>query len=157
AATRDLTLDAKRLLPLPRQPPVLERSRTVLAQVHEPLGLSLELGDEADLDRLDVGGSGVRSDALREGRVMDRVVLDRLLDRDAGMRRLVLLVEIVIAEVAEEADSQLHGLSLALACSGRRGVSGAHDGRYHQRHGDDTPAVLSSCHLAHHPFPLWSF
>ena len=148
----DLTLAAERLLPLPRQPPVLERSRAVLAQVHEPLRLGLELRDEADLDRLDVGGAGVRGDALREVRVVDRVVLNRLLDRDAGMRRLVLLVEVVVAEVAEEADRQRHRLGLALACSVRRGISHARDRRYGERHGEDPPALPSLCHLAtHHP------
>ena len=44
--------------------------RAVLAQVDEVLRLSLELRDEADLDRLDVVGAGAGREVLREVRVV---------------------------------------------------------------------------------------
>src|SRR5215211_2504069 len=64
------------LLPLPGQPPALQLRRAVLAEVDELLRLRGELGDEADLDRLDVGCPGVRRNVLREIRVVNGVVLD---------------------------------------------------------------------------------
>src|SRR5262249_20882262 len=47
-----------------------------------------------------------RSEMLSEGGVMRRIVFGVFLDRDSGMRRLVLLVQGVVPEVAEDVDGQ---------------------------------------------------
>ena len=75
-------------------------------QVDEVLWLSLELRDEADLDRDDVVGAGAGREVLREVRVVIRIALDVFLDRDAGVSLLELLVEVVVAEVAEQVDAK---------------------------------------------------
>ncbi len=79
-------------------------------------GSRLELSDEADLDRDDVVGAGTRREVLGEVRVVRCVVLDVFLDRDAGVGLLELLVEIVVAEVAEQVDAERH---VAMARRGR--------------------------------------
>ena len=94
------------LLPLPGRVPALQARGAVLAQVDEVLRLRRELRDEADLDRLDVVGACTRREMLRERGVMRRVVLGVLLDGDTRVRRLVLRVEVVVAEVAEDVDRE---------------------------------------------------
>ncbi len=95
---------ADRLLVLPGQPAALDRVCTVLAQVDQVLRLGGVQRNGADLDRLDVGRTCAGREVLRELGVVIRVALDLLLDRHARVRGLVLLVEVVVPEVAEQAD-----------------------------------------------------
>jgi hypothetical protein len=113
-----------------------------------------DVGDEADLDRLDVGEAAAR----RQPRLQARPVVggqrdDVLLDGDVRADLLVLVVEPVLleAERAEEADrdgrvlvgaARLGGadvvVTAAAAVVGRRaaGEPGEGDGRRHHGAGD---------------------
>src|SRR4051812_7832652 len=80
------------------------------------------------------------------------VALDVFLDVDVRMRRLVLLVEVVVAEVAEQADVQRD--RVLLAARGRAREATAHG---EQPHRDDcncdelaaTPVAPPACFRVH--------
>jgi hypothetical protein len=71
---------------------------------------------------------------LRELGVVIRVRLDLLLDRHARVRGLVLLVEVVVPEVAEQADSQLDVVGLRRR--GRRHDADRDGGRHTSDEGE---------------------
>jgi hypothetical protein len=97
--------------------------------------LRLELRDEADLDRLDVVRARVDREMLGQIRVMVGVALDVFLDVDPRVRRLEPLVEIVVSEVAEQADPQGDGVTTASRSRAREvsadGNACQHDKRCH--------------------------
>ena len=100
------------LVPLPGRVARLQSLGPVVTQVNEVARLNRVVRDEADFDRLDVVGSRARGEMLGERRVVRRIVLGVFLDRDSGMRRLVLLVEVVVPEVAEDVDRECDAAAL---------------------------------------------
>ena len=102
-AEQRLAVGARGRLPLGLGPLVLVHP--VVEVVHELRRLRAEPGDLADLDRLEVGGTGTGEQVRLEVLVVVGVGGDVLLDRDVRVRLLVLGVQVLVSEVAE----QVHG------------------------------------------------
>ena len=113
------------LLVLPGEPLVLLVVRAVVLEVHELVGALEEVDDLALLDGDHVAGAAAGGDLLGElGVVRPEVALGGLDDLDAGVVLLELLVELLVAEVAEDVDPQGHVLAGALGVVAAAGCEG---------------------------------
>jgi len=104
----------------------------VVVEVDELVRLVDELVDVGLFDRLDVAGAGVGREVRRERAVVVLGLGVDLLDRDARMGLLELLVQRLVPELAEHRDGEGELLVAAVATSARCGKSGdGHRGRGH--------------------------
>src|SRR5690606_3531501 len=140
---------AQALLPLPVEVLALALVEPVLLEVDEPLRLGGEGADVAHLGGLDVAGAGVGGQPLDQVVVVVVELGDVLDDLDVRVGLLVLLVERLEAEVAEEVDGQLDllrgrgvGARRAAAASATAGGGEAEQRRGDQGYGD-TPETRS--------------
>jgi hypothetical protein len=121
-----LAVPGQRLLPLPRQPAVLELVRPEVQQVDEVLGLAAELDDEVLVDRLDVRRAAAGREVLAELLVVLVVLALAFGDLDVRMGLLVGGNQALEAEVAEVVDRELDvpvglGRRAGVARAGRAG------------------------------------
>ncbi|MFD9545135.1 hypothetical protein [Streptomyces sp. NPDC060022] len=101
----------------------------MVEEVHELVGLGHELGEDALLQGHDVARAATgRHPLLQLGEVVAELGDVLLLDADAGVGRLVLLEQLVVAELAEGLHDQ-GGLPVRAGLLGPATASGHADGQ----------------------------
>src|SRR5262249_29941702 len=94
---------------------------------------------------------------LREVRVVVRVALDVFLDRDARVGLLELLVQVVVAEVAEQVDAKRHVSMTRRGRGARKERARSHECDHEDRRGRSTgpPRSPGSHRTLPSFFPIW--
>jgi hypothetical protein len=145
AVADDPALGVRGLVVLPGDPAVLDVLDAVVAEVRERVGDLHDLAQPALLDRLHVGeaGAGRLLGLPVDERVAARVDV-RGLDGHAGVRLLVLVVEVVEAHLVEGGHGEGDVLAACRAVRRAGGASGREEGD-HRGPGDAGGRARSCC------------